>query len=82
MNRAHAAAGRNTKNAAEKTYSPDLAKKNGEAGLPVPVLTITQILTFLPVFRRKMGDPKYFLKNSIFLLDKFDKCRIYSTRIE
>ena len=79
MNRAHAAAERNTRNAAEKTHSPDL-EKNGDAGLPV--LTITQILAFLPVFVQKKGVKKYFSKIFIFLLDKFDSCRIYSTRVE
>jgi hypothetical protein len=59
MSRAHAAAGKNTRNAAEKTNSPDL-EKNGDAGLPVPGLTITQILAFLSVFVQKMGKTKIF----------------------
>ena len=65
MNRAHAAAGRNTRNAAVKTHSPDLAK-NGDAGLPVLGLTITQILACFAGFCAEMGKTQYCGNNVIF----------------
>jgi hypothetical protein len=41
-------------------------QKNGDAGLPVPGLTITQILAFLPVFVQKMGKKNIFEKFHFF----------------